>query len=177
MKLENLPDEGHGHVIWKRIRDRSRNKVSQQRNSETWWRPTTATLLGVSFGTYMRRRRNELMGRCGYVSLRRLGDVPLRHLWVFHLGLIWDVVETYWWDVVITFPWDVVMTCQQDVVKTYHWDVLATFHWDVVGCFIWEVPETSLGRTERRPYNTSVLKSLLKDEATLKIHFVSITCS
>ena len=27
----------------------------------------TATLLGVSFGTYSRRRRDVLMGLCGYV--------------------------------------------------------------------------------------------------------------
>ena len=35
---------------------------------------------GVSFGTYMRRRRDVLIGRLGYV--------PLRRLWVFHLRLI-----------------------------------------------------------------------------------------
>ena len=59
-------------------------------------RRTTATLMGVSFGSYRRRRQDVLMGRRIYVSLRRLGDVPLRHLgdvplrrrWVFHLRLI-----------------------------------------------------------------------------------------
>ena len=76
--------------------------MSRQRNSETWWRHITATLLEVSFGSYRRCCRDVLMGRRGYV--------PLRHLWVFHLRLIWDVVETYWWDVVITSPWDVVTT-------------------------------------------------------------------
>ena len=45
------------------------------------------TLLSVSFGTY-RRRRNVLMGRQGYVPLRRLGEVPLRRRWVFHLRLV-----------------------------------------------------------------------------------------
>ena len=59
MRRENLPDGGHDKVIWKCSRDRSRDKASQQRNSETWWRRTTATLLGVSFGTYMRRRRTN----------------------------------------------------------------------------------------------------------------------
>ena len=75
--------------------------MSRQRNSETWWRRTTATLLGVSFGTYRRRRRDILMGCRGYLPLRRLGDVPirrrgdvplrrfgdvsLRRRWVFHL--------------------------------------------------------------------------------------------
>ena len=101
MRRENLPAGGHDKVIWKRSRDRSRDKASRQRNSETWWRRTTATLLGVSFGSYRRRRRDVLMGRSGYVPLRRLGDVPLRRRWVFHLRLIWDVVETYWWDVII----------------------------------------------------------------------------
>ena len=40
-----------------------------------WWRRTTATLLGVSFGGYRRLRRDALMGRGGYVPLRRLGDL------------------------------------------------------------------------------------------------------
>ena len=47
----------------------------------------TTRLLGVSFGSYRRRRRDVLMGRNGYVPLRRLGDVLLRCLWVFHLIL------------------------------------------------------------------------------------------
>ena len=88
MRCENLPAGGHGKVIWKRSGDRSRDKASRQRNSETWWRRTTATLLGVSFGSYRRRHRDVLMGRCGYVPLRRPGDVPLRRRWVFHLRLI-----------------------------------------------------------------------------------------
>ena len=44
---------------------------------EKWWRRTTVTLLGVSFGSYRRRRRDVLMGHCGYV--------PLRHSRVFRL--------------------------------------------------------------------------------------------
>ena len=147
MRRENLPAGGHDKVIWKRSRDRSRDKASRQRNSETWWRRTTATLLGVSFGSYRRRQRDVLMGRRGYVPLRRLGDIPLRHCWVIHLRLIWDVVETYWWDVAITSLWD--------VITTYQWDFLTTFHWDVVGCFIWDVPATSMGRTKRHRYDVA----------------------
>ena len=92
MRRENLPAGGHDKVIWKRSRDRSRDKASRQRNSETWWRRTTATLLGVSFGSYRRRRRDVLMGRHGYVPLRRLGDVPLNVVGCF----IWDLFETSW---------------------------------------------------------------------------------
>ena len=33
---------------------------------------------GVSFETYRRRRRDVLMGRRGYVTLRHLGDVPMK---------------------------------------------------------------------------------------------------
>ena len=88
MTRENLPDGGHEKVIWKPSRDHSRDKTSRQRNSETWWRGTTATLLDVSFRSYRRRRRDVLMGRHGYVPLRHLGDIPLRHRWVFHLRLI-----------------------------------------------------------------------------------------
>ena len=90
------PDGDHDKVILKCSRDRSRDKASQQSNSETWWRRTTATLLGVSFGSYRRRRR----------------DVLLRCHCMFHLRLIWDVVKTYWWGVVIASPWDVVTTNQ-----------------------------------------------------------------
>ena len=52
-------------------------------------------LLGVSFGTYRRRRRDVVMGRPRDVPLRRLGDVPLRCRWVFHLGRTCDVAGTY----------------------------------------------------------------------------------
>ena len=103
MKRGNRSDGGHDKITWQRIRDLL-NKESRQRNSETWWRRTTTTLLGVSFGTYRRRR--------GYVPLRRLGDVPARCCWVFHLRLSWDVVKTYWWDVFVTSSWDVVTTFQ-----------------------------------------------------------------
>ena len=153
MRRESLPDGGHVKVIWKCSRDSSRDKASRQQNSETWWRRTTATLLGVSFGSYRSCRRDVLMGRRRYVPLRRLGDIPLRRRWVFHLRLIWDVMETYWWDVIITSPWDTVKKYKLEVVKTNYWDVLATFHWDVVACFIWDVSATSLGRTERCRYD------------------------
>ena len=69
MRRENLPAGGHDKVIWKRSRDRSRDKASRQHNSETWLRRTTATLLGVSFGSFRRRRSDVLMGRRGYVPL------------------------------------------------------------------------------------------------------------
>ena len=95
MKRESLPDGGHDKVISKRNRDRSRDKASRQCNSDTWWRRTTVTLLGVSFGSYRRCPRYVLMGRRGYVPLRRLGDVPLRQRWVFHLRHTCDVARTY----------------------------------------------------------------------------------
>ena len=63
-------------------------RPSQQRNSKSWWRRTTATLLVVSFGTYRKRRRGVEMGRRGYVPLRRLGEIPLRCRWMFHLRLV-----------------------------------------------------------------------------------------
>ena len=74
----------------------------RQRNSETCWKITTATLLGVSFGSYRRRCRDLLMRRHRCVPLRCLDDVPLRRRWVFHLRFVWDVLETFWWNVVIT---------------------------------------------------------------------------
>ena len=77
MRRENLPVGGHDKVTWERSRNHSRDKASRQRNSETWWRRTTMTLLGVSFASYRRRRRDVLMGHREYV--------PLRRCWVFHL--------------------------------------------------------------------------------------------
>ena len=78
MRRENLPDGGQ--IIWKLSRDYRRDKASRQRNLETWWRRTTATLLGVSFGSYRRRRIDVLMGLRGYV--------PLRRRWVIRLTLV-----------------------------------------------------------------------------------------
>ena len=150
MRLENLSDKGHEKVIWsiERVRDGTRDKASQQCNSELCWRRTTATLLGVSFGSYRRRRRDVLIGRSGYVPLRRVGDVPLRRHWMFHLRLVWDVV------------------------KTYHWDVLATFHWDVIGCFIWDLFETSWRRTTEASWRRSTETSLgVSFETYLRRHW------
>ena len=53
------------------------------------------TLLGVSFGTYRRGRRDALMERGGYLPLRRLGDAPMRRHWVFHLTLVLGVLKTH----------------------------------------------------------------------------------
>ena len=49
MRFENLPDEGHDKIILsrERSRDGTRDKASRQCNSETSWRRTTATLLGI----------------------------------------------------------------------------------------------------------------------------------
>ena len=54
MRRENLAAGAHDKVIRKPSRDRSRDKASQQRNSETWWRRTIVSLLGVSYGSYGR---------------------------------------------------------------------------------------------------------------------------
>ena len=90
MRLENLPDGAHVKVIGSRERSRdcTRDKASRQRDPKLWWKRTTATLLGVSFGSYRRHRRDVLMGRGGYVALRRLSGVALRRHWVFHLRLV-----------------------------------------------------------------------------------------
>ena len=165
MRLENLSDKGHEKVIWsiERVRDGTRDKASQQCNSELCWRRTTATLLGVSFGSYRRRRRDVLMGRGGYVPLRRRGDVLMGRRHYVPMGRHHDipirrredVPLRRLGDVPLRRHWVFHLRLVWDVVKTYHWDVLATFHWDVIGCFIWDVPATSLGRTERRRYDVA----------------------
>ena len=50
-----LPDGGNDKVKENRI----------ETYSDTWWRRITATLLGVSFGTYRKRCKGVLMGRRG----------------------------------------------------------------------------------------------------------------
>ena len=90
MRPENLPYVGHDKVIWKCSSDGTRDKAPRQSNSEMWWRCTTATLLGVSFGSYKRRRRDVIMGRRGYVH--------------------WDVLVAYHWDVVWCFIRDLFET-------------------------------------------------------------------
>ena len=104
-----------------------------RRNSKTWWRRTTATLLGVSFGSYRRSRRDVLMRCRAYVPLRGLNNIPLIRCRVFHLRLVWDVVVILWWGVVFTSNWNAIKTFQYDVVETNHWDILATSHRDVAG--------------------------------------------
>ena len=81
MRRRNLPDGGNLKMY-----QITTNKASWQRNSDTWWRLTTATLLSILFGSCRRRRRD--------VPLRPLVEVTLRCYWVFHLRLVWDVVET-----------------------------------------------------------------------------------
>ena len=115
MRRENLPAGGHDKVIWKHSRDRSTDKTSRQRNSETWLRRTTATLLGVSFGSYRRRRSDVLMGRRGYVPLRRFGDVPLRRRWVFHLRRRGDVLMRRRHYVPLRRGHDIPIRCREDV--------------------------------------------------------------
>ena len=82
-----------------------------ERTTETSWRRSIKTLLGVSFETCLRRRGDVMVGRRCYVllrrrydipirrrgdaPLRRLGDVPSRRRWVFHLRRTCDVTGTY----------------------------------------------------------------------------------
>ena len=151
MRRENLPAGGHDKVIWKRSRDRSRDKASRQHNSETWLRRTTATLLGVSFGSFRRRRSDVLMGRRGYVPLRRFGDVPLRRRWVFHLRRRGDVLMRRRHYVPLRRGHDIPIRRREDVPLTRLDDAPL---WRL-GCFIRDVPATSLGRTKRRRYDVA----------------------
>ena len=149
MKLENLPDGCHDKVIWKRSGDGSRDKASQQHNSETWWRRTTATLLGVSFGTYMRRRRTNrtswirttetslgvsfetylrrrgdvLMWRRHYVPLRRRHDIPIRRRKDAPLRRLGDVPLRRHWVFHLRRTWDVAVTYRETSLRRHH-DVL-----------------------------------------------------
>ena len=144
-------------VIWsrERRRDCTRDKVSRQRDSKAWWRRTTATLLGVSFGNYRRRRRDVLMGHGRYV--------PLRRHWVFHLRLVWDVVETYWWNVVITSPWDAITTpirSRENVPLRRCWVFHLRRTCDVTGMYI----ETSLRRHDHVSLPGGLLLILIVSE-------------
>ena len=91
MRRRNLPDGGYGKVISMCSRDlptRRREKVTQRRGGDV-----PQQLFWMFYlGGYRRRRRDVLMGRRGYVSLKRLGNVPLGRCWVFH----WDLFETSW---------------------------------------------------------------------------------
>ena len=93
MRRENPPDGGHDIVIWKRSRECSRSKASRHSNFKTWWRLTTATIMGVSFGSYSRRRRDVLMRRRVYVPFRPL----VTYHWDAVGYFIWDLFETLWW--------------------------------------------------------------------------------
>ena len=120
-----------------------------------WWRCTTATLLGVSFGSYRRRPRYILMGRSGYVLLKCLGDVPLRRHWVFHLRLAWDVVETYCGTSLLR-PHEMSSrhTNKTSWSRTTETSLRRSTETSL-GVSIWDVPATPLGRTERRHYDVA----------------------
>ena len=145
MRLVNLPDGVHVKVIWSRARSRdcTRDKASRQRDSKMWWRRTTATLLGVSFGGYRRLRRDVLMGRGGYVPLRRLGDllterrhyVPMRR---HH-------------NIPIRRREDASLRRREDVSLRRLGDVPLRRRW----VFHLRRTCTSLGRTERRRYDVA----------------------
>ena len=142
MRLVNLPDGVHVKVIWSRARSRdwTRDKASRQRDSKMWWRRTTATLLGVSFGGYRRLRRDVLMGRGGYLPLRRLGDllterrhyVPMRRHHDIPIRCCKYVSLRRLGDVPLRRHWVFHLRLVWDVVKTYWWDIVIMSPWDVI---------------------------------------------
>ena len=152
MKLENLLDGGHDKVIWKCSRDRSRDKASQQRNSETWWRRTTATLLGVSFGTYMRRRRTNRTSwirttetswwRTTETSLGVLFETYLRSSGDVQMGRRHYVPLRRRYDILLRRCEDVPMRRLGDVPLRRRWVFHLRRTWDVAGTY----RETSLRR-------------------------------
>ena len=125
----------------------------QQHNSETWWRSTTATLLGISFRTYRRRCRDVVMGCCGYVPLRgrttetsfggsfetclrRHGDVLMRHRcyvllrrrYDVPIGRCGDVPVRRLGDVPPTRRWVLHLRSTCDVTGTYRETFLRRRH-------------------------------------------------
>ena len=175
MRLENLPDGGHVKVIWSRERSRdcTRDKASRQRDSKTWWRRTTATLLGVLFGSYRRRSRDVLMGRGGYVPLRRredvplrrLGDVPLRRRWVFHLRRTCDVTGTYR-EMSLRRRHDVLLPGGYVVLKNFS-ETLSLFHWVLIKSCLTKLYYSELHCIIE---NLEQLESLGKDKFSRQTH-------
>ena len=138
MRRENLPDGGHEKVIWRRSRDRSRGKASRQRHSETWWRRTTVMLLGVSFGSYRRRRRDVLNGtswiRTTETSWWRTTETSLGILFGTYLRRCRDVLMGRRHCFPLRRCRDIPIRPREDIPLRR----LATFHWDVVGCVSFE---------------------------------------
>ena len=137
MRYESLPDGGNEKVMWKRSRDRSRDKASRQRNSETWWRRTTATLLGVSFGSY-RRRRRDVLNRASWIrttktSCWRTTETPLNVSFETYLRLRHYVPLRRRHDILIRRCEDIPLTRLGDVPLRRRWvfDLRRTY--DVAG--------------------------------------------
>ena len=141
----NLPDGGRDKVIWKRSRDRSRDKTSQQRNSKTWWRSTTATLLGVSFGTYMRRTNGTSWIRSTETSWWRTTETSL--------GVSFETYLRHHGDVLMGRRHYVPLRRRHDIPIRRREDVPPRRLGDVplrrLGCFIWDVPATLTYRENR----------------------------
>ena len=143
MRHESLPDGGRLKIIWKCSTDRSRDKASRQRNSETSWRRTTVTLLGASFGSYRRRtngtswiRTTETSWWCTTETslgvsfetyLRRRGDVlmgrryyvPLRRRHDIPIRPCEDVPLRRFGNVQLRRRWVFHLIGTWDVARTY----------------------------------------------------------
>ena len=83
-----------------------------------------------------------MIGRRGYVPLRRLDDITLRHSWVVDVRLVWDVVEMYWcsnktsWRCTTETFWQRSTETSMDVsFKMYLWR-----RWDIKGDVIMMSP-------------------------------------
>ena len=129
----------------------------QQHNSETWWRRTTATLMGVSIRTYRRRDKDVLMGHRGYVPLRDLGGVPMSLGVSFEtcLGRREDVPMRRRCYILLRSCHDVPIRCCGDVPLRRLGDVPSRRR----GVFLLRHSATSLGWIERRCYNVATASS------------------
>ena len=92
-------------------------------------------LMGVSFETYRRSRGDILMGRRGYVPLRRLVDISMRRRWVFHLRHHCYVLLRCPHDVPIRCGGDVPLRRLADVPSRRRWVFHLRRNCDVVGTY------------------------------------------
>ena len=142
MRHGNLPDGGHDKIIWKRSRDRCRDKASRQRNFETLWRRTTATLLGVSFGSSRRRRINVLNKRTNGTSCIRTTETSWWRTTETPLGVSFETCLRRRHDILIRRRGDVPLIRLGDVQVTHRWVFYLRCYCDVARKY----RETSLQR-------------------------------
>ena len=153
MRHESLPDGGRLKIIWKCSTDRSRDKASRQRNSETSWRRTAVTLLGASFGSYRRRTNGTSWIRTTETSWWCTTETSLGVSFETYLRRCGDVLMGRRYYVLLRRRHDIPIRCREDELLRRLGDVPLRRRWVFHLRRTWDVAGTYRETLLRRPHD------------------------